>query len=43
MKKVHADTSYNPRENNKAYDRTLYVCQDDDIWVTTEIPISTTT
>lgn len=32
------DTSYNFRNGNKAYDRTYYVCQNDDIWITTEKP-----
>ena len=38
MKKVRWDISYNPDKNNKEYDRTVYQCADDDVWVTTEIP-----
>lgn len=39
MKKVRWDISYNrPDAKNKEYDRTLYQCLADDVWVTTEIP-----
>jgi hypothetical protein len=38
MKKVRWDISHNPNENDKEYDRTVYQCLTDDIWVTTEIP-----
>lgn len=38
MKKAGKDISYNPRENNKKYDRTVYHCKTDDVWVVTEIP-----
>lgn len=38
MKKVRWDISYNTNEDNKEYDRTLYQCLADDVWVTTEIP-----
>jgi len=38
MKKVRSDFSYNPDENNKEYNRTVYNCVTDDTWVTTEIP-----
>jgi len=41
MKKVRWDISYNrPYSHNKEYDRTVYQCVKDDIWVTTEIPKS---
>jgi hypothetical protein len=40
MKKVRWDISYNSNENNKEYDRTVYQCKDDDVWVQTEIPKS---
>ena len=39
MKKVRGDTSYNrPEAKNAEYDRTVYQCLMDDIWITTEIP-----
>lgn len=38
MKKVRWDISYNPDDDNKSYDRTVYQCLADDVWVTTEIP-----
>ena len=38
MKKVRWDISTNPSEANKEYDRTVYQCAADDIWVTAEIP-----
>ena len=39
MKKVRWDISYNrPDAKNTEYDRTLYQCVEDDVWVTTEIP-----
>lgn len=38
MKKVRWDISKNPNEDNKEYDRTVYKCESDDIWVTTEVP-----
>ena len=38
IKKVRWDISYNPNEDNKEYDRTVYQCLTDDVWVTTEIP-----
>ena len=31
-------TSYNRRENNKEYAKTVYVCRKDDAWVTTDLP-----
>lgn len=37
MKVVRQDVSSNP-DNEKQYDRVVYVCEADDIWVTTEIP-----
>jgi len=40
MKKVRWHISYNPNENNKEYDHTTYQCFDDDVWITTEIPIA---
>lgn len=38
MKHVHADVTHNPNENNKEYDRVVYACEADDVWITTEIP-----
>lgn len=38
MKKVRWHISHNPNENNKEYDHTVYQCETDDVWVTTEIP-----
>lgn len=38
MEKVRTDTSYNFNENNKQYDRTVYQCAADDVWLTNEIP-----
>ncbi|MBW3568906.1 hypothetical protein KY385_02130 [Candidatus Parcubacteria bacterium] len=38
MKKVRWDISHNPNEDNKEYDRTVYQCVTDDVWVTSEIP-----
>ena len=39
MKKVRWDISYNrPDAKNKEYDRTVYQCEKDDVWITTEIP-----
>jgi hypothetical protein len=38
MKKVRWDISYNPNEGNKEFDRTVYQCAADDVWLTTEIP-----
>jgi hypothetical protein len=41
MKKVRWDISYNdPAAKNKEYDRTVYQCVTDDVWVTTEVPKS---
>lgn len=41
MKKVRWDISYNhPDAKNKEYDRTLYQCLADDVWITAEIPKS---
>ncbi|HSH55496.1 MAG TPA: hypothetical protein VK983_01560 [Candidatus Limnocylindrales bacterium] len=37
MKKVSWNISNNP-DNGKKYDRTIYQCETDDIWITTEIP-----
>lgn len=37
MKKVSWNISNNPN-NGKKYDRTIYQCEKDDIWITTEIP-----
>ena len=31
------DVSNNPKDN-KQYDRILYWCQDDDIWINLEVP-----
>ena len=43
MKKVRWDISYNsPDAKNLEYDRTLYQCASDDVWVTTETPRTTT-
>lgn len=39
MKKVRRDSSYNPNEANKEYDRTVYKCEIDDIWITIEVPV----
>lgn len=38
MKKVRRDISRDPNEDNREYDRTIYQCEKDDVWVTTEIP-----
>ncbi len=38
MKKLPEDISHNPSEGNKEYDRTVYQCEADDAWVTTEFP-----
>ncbi len=38
MKALPEDVSYNPRSNNKAYKRTVYQCENDDAWVTIELP-----
>lgn len=38
MKAIRRDISHNPNEGNKEYDRTVYQCESDDIWVTIEIP-----
>jgi hypothetical protein len=38
MIKIRQDISHNPNENNKEYDRTVYQCEEDDVWVTAEIP-----
>jgi len=38
MKTISSDVSHNPNENNKGYNRTIYQCTTDDVWVTTEIP-----
>lgn len=38
MKKVRWDISQNPSENYKEYDRTVYRCLADDVWITAEIP-----
>jgi hypothetical protein len=35
-----ANTSTNP-DTGKQYDRTLYVCQKDDVWVSVETPKET--
>jgi len=31
-------TASNPDNNNKEYDRVLFVCEADDIWITVESP-----
>lgn len=36
MKKVRDYTTYNA--NNAEYDHSVYQCEKDDVWVTTEIP-----
>jgi hypothetical protein len=41
MKKLPSDVSYNPREPDKEYDRTVYQCDADDAWVNVEIPRAT--
>jgi hypothetical protein len=38
MEKSRKDISYNFNENNKEYDRIVYHCKMDDVWVVTEIP-----
>ena len=38
MEKVRRDVSQNPNEDGKEYDRTIYRCLTEDIWITTEIP-----
>ncbi|HUC89184.1 MAG TPA: hypothetical protein VMR45_00095 [Patescibacteria group bacterium] len=44
MKKIQWNITNNWREDKpkpeklKEYERTLYVCKDDDIWVTVELP-----
>lgn len=38
MKKVREDISYDTNKNNKEYKRTTYQCDDEDVWVVTEIP-----
>lgn len=38
MELAGRDVSYNPNEDDKVYDRTVYHCVADDIWITTEVP-----
>jgi uncharacterized Zn finger protein (UPF0148 family) len=38
MKRIRSDSSYNMKENNKEYERVVYQCAKDDVWLTTEIP-----
>ena len=40
MKKLPEEISHNPRDS-KEYVRTVYQCEDDDAWVTTELPVVT--
>jgi hypothetical protein len=37
MKKDKVDTSHNSK-TRREYDRTIYVCEADDVWVVTEMP-----
>lgn len=37
MTKQKQDTSHDPK-NAKKYDRVVYWCQQDDVWMTVEIP-----
>lgn len=39
MEIKNKDISNNP-ENGKKYERVLYVCKIDDVWINTEIPIT---
>jgi len=38
--KTH-DLSYNPSDTTKIYDRTIYACEEDELWLTTEKPTKT--
>ena len=39
MKRSSADESNNPKDGT-TYERVIYVCNQDDVWLTTEIPTS---
>lgn len=38
MQAAGQDVSYNPRGRDQQYDRIVYQCVTDDVWVTTEVP-----
>lgn len=38
MKKVLQDVTFNSKDNGKAYSRTLFLCKQDDTWITVEVP-----